>query len=287
MKQLTALFVTIFTAAFFLTPSNVSAASPDGMGPWADHVVSFSQGNTKNGTPVSIANPARSNPQSALGIAEGDTIDSHFFSLGFDGSITLRFDNGISSGVFVIEATNPDYPAETATVDLSSDGVTWFSAGSVNQDGTVNMPSEVECAAYVRITDTSNPDDFVEDNADAYDVDGVRAEGEICQVSPSSGCTCNIVQTNNSTVTNNISTNAQTGSNSASGNTGGSITVTSGNALANTTITNTGNINSATGCCCCNSNVSIAISGNGSNSTNTVRFSSRTRRLQRPSRHRR
>ena len=168
----------VFAVAVFVSPAE--AAAPDGLGPWADEVVTSSQANTKGGTPVSTVNPARSDPTSALGVAENDTVDSHFFSLGFGGSITLRFDNGISSGVFVVEATNPGYPLEKADVEISEDGSTWFAAGQVVQDGSVNVPEGISCATYVRITDASDPNDFTEDTADAYDVDGVEAQGEPC-----------------------------------------------------------------------------------------------------------
>lgn len=170
----------LMVVATFLSASPIVAAVPDGLGPWADTVVAANQTNTKDGTPVSVANPARSNPTSALGVAENDTVDSHFFSLGFGGSITLGFDNGISSGAFVVEATNLGYPDEKAQVEVSQDGVTWYVAGTVTQDGSVPLPSQVSCGKFVRLTDISNPDNFVENTADGYDVDGVRAEGLSC-----------------------------------------------------------------------------------------------------------
>lgn len=157
--------------------TNTFAAAPDGNGPWADTVVSSSQGLTKAGLPVPAG---RSDPTAALGVAENDTVEPHFFSLGFRGSITLGFDNGISSGIVVVEATNPDYPVETAQVEVSEDGNTWVIAGNVERDGEVSVPSTVGCARFVRVTDTSNPDDFQEGTADAYDVDGVSAQGENC-----------------------------------------------------------------------------------------------------------
>lgn len=158
----------------------VNAAAPDGAGPWADAVVTSSQGLMKNGSAV----PApRSNPASAVGVAENDTVDGNFFSLGFGGSITLSFDNPMSNGVIVVEATNPGYPDEKINVELSANGSTWLSAGTITQDGSVSMPDNLTCAKYVRITDISNPADFADDTADAYDVDGVQAsQGEPCEV---------------------------------------------------------------------------------------------------------
>lgn len=183
-SSLLKVLLSVFAVAIFVSPAK--AATSDGAGPWADEVITSFQADTLAAGPVSTVNPARSDPTSALGVAENDTVDGSFFSLGFGGSITLRFDNGISSGVFVVEATNPNYPPESAQVEISGDGITWFVAGTVVQDDSVNVPQGVSCATYVRITDVSDSNDFTEDTADAYDVDGVEAQGEPCDppVSP-------------------------------------------------------------------------------------------------------
>jgi hypothetical protein len=175
MKKMYSLFLPAILIGSLVVPA--FAAAPDGQGPWADTVVSSNQGLTRDGNPVPAA---RSNPSAALGVAENDTVDTHFFSLGFGGVITLGFDNGISSGTYVVEATNQGYPNETAKVEVSEDGNNWFLAGNVTQDGTVSLPKEVSCGKFVRITDTSNKRDFSDGTADAYDVDGVRAEGDNC-----------------------------------------------------------------------------------------------------------
>lgn len=153
------------------------AAAPDGLGPWADSVVNFSQGLRNNGTPVATI---RSNPAAALGIAEMTNADGTFTSLGFGGQLTLKFVNGISGGVFVFESTNLPYPAETAKIEVSRNGKKWTTAGTVTRSGSVNQPQEIKCAHYIRITDTSNPKLF-EPTADGYDVDGVKAQGTICK----------------------------------------------------------------------------------------------------------
>lgn len=163
-----------------LVTSPAFAASPDGIGPWADEVISFSQGNNKDGSPVLAV---RSNPQAALGEAENDTVDSHFSSLGFGGSLVLRFDNAFSNGVLVVESTNNPYPDEKARIEVSADGANWYTAGEITQDGSVTQPQQLTCAAYVRITDISNPDDFTDDTADGYDVDGIQVlESQACQI---------------------------------------------------------------------------------------------------------
>ncbi len=175
MKTVSAILaVTVATLAF---AAPAYAAAPDGAGPWADEAVSSAQGLRKDGSPVL---PIRSNPSSAVGVAENNTVPGNFYSLGFGGNIVLRFDNPISNGVVVVEATNLPYPTETATVELSADGSTWLTAGSVSSDGEVKMPERLTCARFARVTDTSNPAGFPED-ADGYDLDGVRAaEGIPC-----------------------------------------------------------------------------------------------------------
>lgn len=180
MKSFIAVFLTVTGLLVASSLAHVYAAAPDGSGPWADSVVNFSQGLTKAGGAID-AN--RSDASQALGVAEQTVAPGTFVSLGFGGSLTLQFDNGISNGVFVVESTNPNYPVEHAHVDLSADGSNWFSAGNLDQTGTVTQPDNLTCAQYVRITDTSNSADFSEDTADAYDVDGVQAtEGEACTV---------------------------------------------------------------------------------------------------------
>ena len=272
--QLVSIALSGFAFTFVISPA--FAAAPDGLGPWADFVVASAQGNTKGGVPVSTVNPARSNPNSALGVAEGDTIDSHFFSLGFGGSITLGFINGISTGAFVVEATNPGYPIESASVEMSADGVNWQPAGNVNQSGQVNVPQGIGCAKFVRITDTSNPNNFSDGTADGYDVDGVKALGPNCQpVTPPTGggitCATTIIQGNSATVLNTVNGTAKTGGNNANNNTGGTTTIQTGNANTNTKIKNLLNSNVATGgCCCCGGNIKVVIKNNGAGSINQV-----------------
>lgn len=286
MRTVTKIALAIATfLALPLAVSPVFAAAPDSLGPWADAVVAASQANTKGGQPVSTVNPARSNPTSTLGVAENDTVDSHFFSLGFGGSVTLSFDNGISSGVFVVEATNPDYPLEKAKVEISQDGSTWIHAGTITQDGTVTKPSQIGCAHYVRITDESNTADFSEATADGFDVDGVQAQGQTCTPpSPSptpigccTGC-ATITQTNTSSVANTVVTSANTGNNTATFNTGGHTAILTGDVKQKIAITNTGNTNIATTSsgCCPGGNTSVTISGNGAGSHNAVTINSGT-----------
>lgn len=273
--------ISAFFSIILLPVSPAFAAAPDGMGPWADTVVASNQTNTKGGQPVSVVAPLRSNPSAALGVAENDTVEGHFFSLGFGGSISLGFDNGISSGVIIVEATNPGYPTETAKVEVSENGTTWVLAGNVSQDGQVNKPAEITCAKYVRITDTSNPADFSEPTADAYDVDGVQAQGDPCTPPVIGGgtCTCGNVainQKNVNVVSTTVVSNANTGKNKVKNNVGGSNVVVTGNANSNVHVTTTGSSNSATTqpCCCSGKSTTAVITGNGNGSTNTINIGS-------------
>jgi hypothetical protein len=140
----------------------------------------------KNGASVPAV---RSNPDAAVGVAETSLADGTFFSLGFGGSITLSFDNGVRDGVLVVESTFAGYPEEKAKVEVSADGVTWTQAGgTLTQTGEVSLPENVSCVKYVRVTDISTVTDFSDDTADGYDVDGVKAvNAEACapQTTPS------------------------------------------------------------------------------------------------------
>lgn len=254
-------------------PSPVVAAAPDGSGPWADTVVSASQGLMKNGLAVPAA---RSNPNSALGVAENDTVDGHFYSLGFGGNIVLGFEGGISSGVFVVEATNADpvYPIEKARVEASEDGTTWITAGTVNQDGTVPLPATVTCAKYVRITDISDPSIMPDEIADGYDVDGVKVTGTTCKPKPPHGGSttididvsrdCEIKQTSTMVVTSVVKTSSKTGGNSIKNTTGGNAKIKTGKATSISSVKVTGGSNVVQNSCknCGSAGVSISIEGN-------------------------
>lgn len=173
-------FLSLLSFAFFSAPLTF-AAPPDGLGPAADSVVSSSQGLMKNGSPVPVL---RSDPTSALGVPENNTIEGNFFSLGFGGNLVLGLDNGIINGAIIIESTELFYPGEKADIEMSDDGVTWVMAGTVTQDGTVNKPDGLVCARFIRITDVSDPAIFSDATADGYDVDGVQSTGDPCTITP-------------------------------------------------------------------------------------------------------
>ena len=149
----------------------------------ASAVSESEQGLRQNYTP--ITDPARTDPLKALGAPDGV-----FFSLGFGGSIVLEFPEPVGESLTVWETTWGYYPPETATVDGSTDGVSWTFIGTANnatgQPGTEPHPTTFtldRCINYVRITDTSDRADFnSRPTADAFDLDAVC--GEPCPNEP-------------------------------------------------------------------------------------------------------
>jgi hypothetical protein len=166
----------LLTITVILLLSIVSVAlanTPDGAyGPYADAVEVVNQGLTKGGSPVL---PERSNSSDILGAP-----DNLFFSFGFGGDITIRFDNYISTegalDVKVYEVTNGIYPEEDAEIWVSQSNSNFILAGTVNNKGvnSVDLPENLYWVKYVKIVDISNPDPFAS-NADGIDIDAVQA----------------------------------------------------------------------------------------------------------------
>ncbi len=159
---------------------------------FADSVVSSSQGVRKNGTPV-LAN--RSVAASALGPNQSSGLPSDpavpagsFFSLGFKnngasdgGSIVVEFqDNVIIDGpgndLQVWEVTGGVYPDEHVKIEVSQDGVTWFTAAAnLTRDAQADLAgSGLAWAKFIRLTDVT-PIGAFEPEADAYDLDAFSA----------------------------------------------------------------------------------------------------------------
>ncbi|UII24548.1 T9SS type A sorting domain-containing protein [Fulvivirga maritima] len=153
-------------------------------------VVSFTQGQRNNNSKV-VAE--RSNPEYALANPqENDEIN--FVALGFGGSITLDlgsavYDEGTAEPDLILletsfgradqfcysegESNNP----EQAFVELSEDGVSWYSLPNVYcRTSFIDIKPAVDqgmaYASFIRITDASNPSAFPK-GADGFDVDGV------------------------------------------------------------------------------------------------------------------
>lgn len=149
--------------------------------PWADFVVSTEQGLRRDGSPV---REVRSDPTAALGApdgydADGEFIETNFYSLGYGGEIVLGFDNYICPGedfdVRAYEVTGGPYPMELARVEASADGENWTAAGTVNNKdhSTVSIPSNLHNVQFIRITDASSLGPH-RNIADGYDLDAVE-----------------------------------------------------------------------------------------------------------------
>lgn len=138
-----------------------------------------SQGNRKNGLPVL---GVRSNTSQALG-APDPVINNvvNFYSLGFTGYITVKFDQPVANGpgddIRVYEATwnnktCSNYP-ERAEVFGSQDGCNFLYMGQVCHTDEVGIPAEMEWIQYVQVRDISNTASFT-DNDDGYDLAAVE-----------------------------------------------------------------------------------------------------------------
>ncbi len=153
---------------------------------WAYGVMDTDQGLKKNGSPVD-AN--RSNALAALGPADGNAVGT-FYSLGFGGSLTVKFQYSVIDGegndISVHETTNGTYPEETALVEVSYDGVTWYELGTASNLNagadsyfdlsTIGLP----VVNYVRLTDTSDAS-LHTSTADGFDVDAIDATHGMCE----------------------------------------------------------------------------------------------------------
>mgnify|MGYP006278300239 CR=1 FL=1 len=154
----------------------------------ASKVIEYNPGTQKDGNDVSLD---RQDTDNALGIPEMD--DSlNFVSLGFNGNITLKFDQLIMDGddwdFEIVETTYNhqecgNYP-ETIQVYASMDNITWeyigetcldnYAPNAEENQGRFDLNGILPWAQYIRILDISNKSDFSRPQDDGYDVDGVN-----------------------------------------------------------------------------------------------------------------
>ena len=128
---------------------------------WATTVESWTVGT--NGNVVA----SRSNTDNALGVADND-----FLSLGVGGSAVFSFGVNFYGESSIIEITYGDVTQylETADVSVSTDGLTWTPAQSIdNQSGTVQVTLPAGIWSYLQIADTSS----LNDTFDGFDIDAV------------------------------------------------------------------------------------------------------------------
>jgi hypothetical protein len=146
----------------------------------AQSVVAYNQGTRKNGTAI---HPSRTNANQALGDPQDDDLGINFTTLGFNGSLVLKFDFVIfdqdGADLRVVETSFgqqscSSYP-EQAYFQGSIDGLKWTPLGEVCLDGTIDLGiAGLHGMHYLRITDRSPASLFTE-SADGFDVDGVAS----------------------------------------------------------------------------------------------------------------
>lgn len=149
------------------------------------------QGLRRDGTAVLAG---RSDASAVLGVPDGSTANggSGFYSLGFGGSVIVAFDGWIYNSASPYEFAGVEitggnqYPEETAKVEFLYDGEWYLAAGELTNAPVaapgvatrtyVQLPDAIPYAEAVKITDTSDPDDFTTlPDADGYDLDAVKA----------------------------------------------------------------------------------------------------------------
>lgn len=147
----------------------------------AQSVQRFSQGRQKSNEAVLLR---RSDPSLALGLPQGDDT-LNFVSLGFGGSLTLRFANPLvndgtsKADIRVWETSFGDTQREwrrepeAARVEVSLDGLQWIEVGRTSEkDQAYDLV--LPRAQFVRLTDITDPQQFAA-TADGFDLDAIEA----------------------------------------------------------------------------------------------------------------
>ncbi len=104
-----------------------------------------------------------------------------FLTLGVEGSVTYKFTDkvvvdGPGADIAIWEVTGGNISEQTnakAEVEVSQNGVDFYSLGAIVGDGTVDIaPSGFAFVQYVRVTDDSRPIGN-DDGGDGYDIDAI------------------------------------------------------------------------------------------------------------------
>ena len=223
MKKIFIITFTLALAAALLLSVQCAYALTD----YVDGVVSFAQGDKKNGDPI---DPSRSDPNAALGAEDGT-----FVSLGYGGELILSFPIFVGGNLTITayETTWGSYAEENADVYVSDDAVNWTLIGTasnlVSQPNNVPHPSVFDlgedCIKYVKIVDATDSS-LHGATSDGFDIDAVKADydEECCPCEEEPEC-CDapvvVVNENCAFVGNHVEANANTGGNYAGGSTGG------------------------------------------------------------------
>ena len=150
-------------------------------------VISYIQGTRKDGGAIHVS---RTNPNLALGAPQNDDLGINFTTLGFRGSMVLKFDfvvfNGEGMDLQVVETSFGQqscsgYP-ENAYFEGSLDGINWTPMGEVCLDGQLDLGPGIYAIQYIRVTDRTAASSF-NNSADGYDLDGIIALQAACQPS--------------------------------------------------------------------------------------------------------
>lgn len=178
-------------------------------GDWADTVEEYEQELRKNGT--AITDPLRTNPATTTGPADWVSGGSSgFFSLGFGGYVVVSFDNYVpnvpGNDLTIYEATNGNYPTESAKIEISQDGDVWYLVGiATNTPPSRTASFDIATTGlawfkYVKVTDTTAPGPL-EATADGFDLDAVRATESRCDEPETPGrCVVKVVSDESNTV---------------------------------------------------------------------------------------
>ena len=145
-------------------------------GCYAMEVVDYNPTLQSNGNAIS---EDRTDATVTLGEPDRSNAAGGFASLGINGSITLQFAGAVynSDGVD-IKIYETSFSGDTcggsddesSLVEVSQDGINWFSAGEICRDGEIDLDGiPVIYVIQIRITDTTTG------SGDGYDVDGVEA----------------------------------------------------------------------------------------------------------------
>ena len=141
-----------------------------------------SEARRKNNSLIITATPERRNLTKMFGAPQNNNT-INFFSLGFGGFVTVKFDYVVFDGpgddlrIYETSFGNPscnNYP-ERASYEVSLDGITWIDYQTICQDGFIDISATgFQGIQYVRITDrspiTSNK---FPGTADGYDLDAI------------------------------------------------------------------------------------------------------------------
>lgn len=152
---------------------------------WATEVIDFNQGTTRDGEDVT---DTRSDPYKSLGEDDG-----LFFSLGYNGNITLSFEQWVvnteGNDLSFHEVTWGDrsaYGVEKAEVFVSQDGESWVSIGEVTNQDNGDGVSYKDISStgwawikFVKLVDTTE-DPVLPSDADGYDLDALDVVYGVC-----------------------------------------------------------------------------------------------------------